>query len=208
MFVGTSSFKGYRPFSRRLNDIWCTWPQSQIWTTHLANKALFPICGGGRNWGFEQKCVKLKSCSHVQVCMLRMFRIETSMLCVTHIGWSGLSTFVGGSWLFFSHFPLQQFWMLDLVIFFLTSRCNNSGCWTWSFFSHSPLQQFWLSINLAMFRSSVSTQQVLHTDHACKDHWLWKLYTYDPGKNMDFFSHLPLQQFWVILALSTFVGGS
>merc|ERR1711983_32531 len=46
--------------------------------------------------------------------------------------------------LFFSHFPLQQFWMLDLVIFFLTSRCNNSGCWTWSFFSHSPLQQCWM----------------------------------------------------------------
>ena len=60
------------------------------------------------------------------------------------LGWSGLSTFVGGSWLFFSHFPLQQFWMLDLVIFFLTSRCNNSGCWTWSFFSHSPLQQCWM----------------------------------------------------------------
>ena len=48
-------------------------------------KALFPICGGGRNWGFEQKCVKQKSSSHVQVCMLRMFRIETSMLCVTRI---------------------------------------------------------------------------------------------------------------------------
>ena len=48
-------------------------------------KALFPICGGGRNWGFEQKCVKQKSSSHVQVCMLRMFRIETSMLFVTRI---------------------------------------------------------------------------------------------------------------------------
>ena len=29
--------------------------------------------------------MKQKSSSHVQVCMLRMFRIETSMLCVTRI---------------------------------------------------------------------------------------------------------------------------
>ena len=83
--MGTSFFLGYLPFSGRPNGICCTGSQSQNETTKLLNKALFPICGGGKNWRFEQKCVKLNSSSHVQVCMLRMFRIETSMLCVNCI---------------------------------------------------------------------------------------------------------------------------
>ena len=87
--------------------------------------------------------------------------------------------------------------LVGLGYFFLTFRCNNSGCWTWSFFFSLPvatildagLGHFFLTPHcnnagweiLTQHQSGhvqkliVSTQQALHTDHACRgvDHWLW-----------------------------------